>query len=468
MKKILVLALLLSSFSLLAKNKVANAPIAKAPVPKTDGVEVYQAYDKAEKPNVTKRQIASNSHLSESDLSPEFKKFRDEFLTIKTADQLDSFLNRISVNYSHYPNDVKVVASNLLMLKPLRGIEVRSKKLLDSHTSAARRLKMIVGHALRNVDLFYNVDQGQVLREFVSTLPKSSTASAIPSISHFQNYLVLEVMPVLDHTARNISAIEKSIDNNTYYVFDNKFTYGSESFQDGMLRFRSYGKAELNFMLTNIYATLHEMSFVSAYDLNDLFVVSDLLKYDQIFTKFIGFSFLGVAEERVNAVKKNKGFLKFREENFSKKMMSNSYIYLTQAVDGAIKTWNLINERPYSTNLMINDEKMKSSYDKTNIALTNLASLIEDKGFHPIRSHVTGEVVFVNLNAFFNNPPRDLSVFLPNKFDNKYGKATGWNLASISPYVKSNEAGLDSMDKVVRVLSQASGGKAISQLYLSL
>lgn len=467
MKKIIFFALVFTNLAAFAKTtKTPNVP--NAGVPSFKDEAPYLAFNKPEKPMVVKRQIANNGHLGESDLSSEFKNYRDEFLRIKTAEQLDNFLDKTAANYKNYPNDVKVVATNLLMLKPLRGINLRVEKLLGSSSSVARRMKMIVGHALRNIDLFYNVDQGYMLREYLTTFSKKSITAPIPTISHLQNYLITEVYPVLINSAKNISEVESGMDNSSFYVFDNKMSYGAESFQDGLLRYRSYGKAELSYMLTNIYATLHEMTFVSAYNINDLLLVSDLLKYDQVFTKFIGFSFLNVAEERVKVITNNKGFLHMREENFSKSMMRNSYLFLAQAVNGAIKTWNLINERQSSPNSMINDERIKASYAKTSVTLTNLSALIEDKGFHPIRSQVTGEVAYVNLYAFFNSPPNDLTIFLPKTFDNKYGKANSWNLAPLSQYVKSNDRGLDSMDKVVRVLSQASGGNYISSLYLSL
>lgn len=468
MRKItLLLSLVFCSSLVLAKTKKPE----DAGIPQLKNEEMFLAFSKPVKSMAAaKRKVASDAHLSESDLSSEFKNFRTEFLAVKTADQLDSFLDKAQANYEKYPNDVKVVAANLLMLKPLRGIETRTSSLLGGMSSSARKMKALVGHALRNIDLFYNVDQGVVLREYLTTFPANTPAMAsIPSISHLQNYLIDSISPMLIQTAKNISAVEKNLDNSTVFVFDNKMSYGTASFQDGLQRYRTYGKAELNFMLTNIYATLHEISFATAYNLNNAFIVMDLLKYDQIFAKFTNFSFMDVAQERASIITKNKGFLAFREENFSKTMMSKSYVYLTQAIQGANTTWALINDRSFNSTNMINDETVKSTYAKTNLALTNLQSMIEDKGFHPVRSQVTGEVVFVNLYAFFNNPPSNLNIFIPSKFNkDKYGKATTWNLAPLSAYMRSNADGLESMDKVVRVLSQASGGRHISSVYLSL
>ena len=86
-------------------------------------------YNKAVKDQEASRKVASaDADFYESKMSPEYKKFRTEFLKIKTAEELDKKLSELDTIYDSLPasaTDLKFVAAQIIPFRVFRGIAWR-------------------------------------------------------------------------------------------------------------------------------------------------------------------------------------------------------------------------------------------------------------------------------------------------------------------------------------------------------
>lgn len=471
MRKSVMLAVLLC---------LTNAEAAKRTYPDLSKIELYQAFTSKDPRPMVRRNVANNMDLKDEDLSNDFRKFRTDFQQIKTPDELDAFLDKLAPTIPNLSPDMRVVASTMMLLKPFRGIDSRVGTLLDKSYGIRGRLQLLLGNSFRAMELFLPGTEWQVIREYM-IVPTKKQAQKFNSISELQNYLVTDVYPALTRTAQVTNEVYNNTRDSKYYVFDNQMLYGKASFQDGLQRYRAFGRAELAFMTASLYGSLHELSFFVSYNFDNAFIAMDMLRHGQYLTKLTKFNFLNIAGEHTKLLRSHKNLLTFREEKFSKEMMKRSYDYLVQAVYATTHGWRDLELRSNDQDFMINGEYLRSQRSKFEMGIENLTALVESKDFHPVKSQVTGEVVWVNLYAFFHNPPSDLKIFLPTDFkggkhqvktpdgltynDYSVGRPQNWNYDAISPYMKSSPNKMDSMDRMRRVLSGALGGRQFVKIH---
>lgn len=363
------------------------------------------------------RKIASemDQEFFENKMSAEYKNFRNEFLKIKTADELDSKLVELDKNYDKLPTDLKFVASQVIPLRGLRGIVWRMIPVVESTKIAHSMLVTQVKNIAVNLKVFLPTDQWSAVFDYLTkpfvengTFPFTHNGEVVtqfPKGSELavQAYIRNSIIPLMKKSAERLESLDLGDDG---VVWDNKFLYGPGSFPSAMDRYALAGEVEKHISLMYLYGSLSESMYQSAYSLEGS------LKMNQEIGKLYGFDSIFSQVDGVPAEKRIKVITSGKYNNWGKLFqdgqdwLNSSWYYLNKSVEHADTAWTGLKERDISEVFIADNSYALPFQRPINLRMENIKKMMN--GETKIRSFVTEETAVVNIKAFYLNPPSDL------------------------------------------------------------
>lgn len=418
-----------------------------------------------------KRSISSAIELNDDMMSPELRKFRERFLAIHSAGELDGLLNQLDQQYDSFPDDLKLLAANLVPLRAFRSFLYRSIPLVSRAKVTHSLLLSVVQETAQMQQIFLPTDQWKAGFDYV-TQPFSADEKEFDSVSGLQNFFADSVYSEIVKSAQRVAALRFS---QKPVIWDNQLLYGSASFVDNVDRYRKIGEAERYAMLAAMHGALHNISMFRAYDMEQFFQVAEGLG------KLWGVSALlwspvdgAAAKNRVAKIREYPDC--FHLNPGGQPWMSRAFLHLQQSVYYSSLVWNELKDQSASHVQVLDAGMFRPFGREINLSLDSVEGML--KGPLEVRSLVTGKQLTVNLRAFYTNPPASLQSLLPTKFDespeflNKQfadngksisyrnylrGRAVAWNLSAFRPYFPSLQNEGD-VAEAARILSQSWGG----------
>lgn len=441
----------------------------------------------------SRRPASAARTLGEADLEADFKEMRDRILRVKKAEELDQILREMDrdENYERYSDNLKYFAAQAVLLMPFRSIAYRLRPILEKsnktvHSSSITLLKSLAS----NLRVFLPTDQWEAGFKYV-TAPSSDDASNVQfkRISEFQKALVEQVAPQFIRAARRIQAL-KGKGPRSPIIWDNKLQFGPGTFEDNLDRFVAHGQPEVHATLSFIHMSLHATYAFCAYFQDDLptvaYELGRLVGVDGFRAQFLfgPDSDLGVtAEDRTTVLRKPKfqNYLAIYQEA-GPVLMTRSLAHLKASIYYMDASWRSLAEGESNPHAILNPSAFASDRRVAEARLKTMKDMVNGKT--AIRSAVTGEVVEIDLPAFFRNPVADLKTLLPTTFDNSpaelkirsasgrsyeyrnyfRGRPTGWDQKSWLQMLPNR----DDVAKSLRVLNQSWGGDYLSPILASV
>lgn len=502
MKKQVLFTALALSFSLAAFAKPAPASLSKmAPFNDSWTAELSAPWNAHHNDLVAKmkkqeksRKIASelDQEFFEGKMSPEMKKFRDEFLKIKTADELDAKLTELDKNYDKLQaEDIKFIAAQVIPMRALRGLVWRLIPTVEDTKITHSLLVTQVKSMAVNMKIFLPTDQWSAAFDYLTQpfvqngqFPFNDAGEAVTQFPrgseiHVQAYIRNVVIPMLKTSASRLEKLDLSDDQ---VVWDNKLLYGPGAFPSAMDRYSLVGEVEKQTSLTYLYGTLSELSYQSAYS------QQGGLKMNQQISKLYGWdSFLG----QVDGVPAAKRIKVIRDPQFAswgvmyddgQKWLNASWAFLARCIEHGDLAWTAMKSRPVSESYFADNSAALPFQRVIGLRMDNLKKMIE--GPTMIRSFITDETTTVNLKDFYINPVQDLKDLYATQFEageemksitlqtksgakkltyRNYtrGRPTGWKMEVYKKYFPKINSGKD-LETTARILSQGWGTSAVA------
>ncbi|MGZ3789112.1 MAG: hypothetical protein ACXVLQ_11350 [Bacteriovorax sp.] len=440
------------------------------------------------------RKIASelDQEYFESKMSPEMKKFRDEFLKIKTADELDAKLTELDKNYEKLASDdIKFIAAQLVPMRALRGLVWRLIPTVEDTKIMHSILLTQVKNLAVNMKIFLPTDQWNAAFDYITQpfvqnghFPYTKTGEAIAQFPkgselQVQAYIRSVVVPLLRTAALRLEKLDLSEDQ---VIWDNKLLYGPGSFPSAMDRYSLVGEVEKQISLTYLYGTLSELTYQSAYSqeggmkMNQQ--ISKLYGWDSFFSQVDGVP----ASRRIKIIRDSKfsGWGKIFEDG--QKWLNSSWTYLARSVEHGELAWTAMKNRQVSEMYLADNSYALPFQRPISLRLDNLKKMIE--GPTMIRSFITEETTTVNLKDFYLSPPTDLKDLYATQFEEgpemnsiplktnsgvqKFsyrnyfrGRPTGWKMDVYKRYFPQVKNGAD-LQNTARILSQGWGSAVVA------
>jgi hypothetical protein len=193
------------------------------------------------------RSIASNK-INLANMSDDFKNIRQQILNLKSADQMADLIDNLDRKIHQLQPDARFLGANLLLLKPFRGITYRliplASKQRITHSYLRNQVKIMASNmriylpidhwevAFKFITEPYQNDDGKVVEQFTDS--SSYWEKGKSSTEKFQEYLDTTVYNNFARVANILSSFKIS----KPAVWDNRITFGSQSFQDDFVEAR--------------------------------------------------------------------------------------------------------------------------------------------------------------------------------------------------------------------------------------
>lgn len=527
MKSILVSSLLVISVTASAANKTSKtknfskyeeAVLKEAPYDdswKKDFPRYSAALEeksaKAMKQQESQRKLASDmdQEFYENKMSGPLRQFREKFLKVTSAQQLDELIVEANKNYEAYPHDLKFIAAQIIPLRSLRGIIWRLTPAADTSKAIHSFLLTQVKNIAVNLQLLLPTDQWQAGFDYVTQpfvedgqfpfFRKGNIVGQFPKGSEkdIQTYIRTTVIPMMRTSADRLERVNLT---EKLGVWDNKLLYGTGSFPSTIDRYALFGEVEKHAALSNIYAALSELNFQSAYSMSGSLEmtneISKLYGYDSLFSKIDGVP----ASKRVPVIKSYSDWgVRFSD---GKKWTADALFFMSKSIDHGDKMWEGMKKRPVSESFMMTNayalpfqrpigarfDNLKRLIGQPDEVHRVIAGEISKETFtqNPpeIHSFITDETATVNLKEFYLNPPQDLKDLYATGFEDGsemkstdlmnhgkkvsveyrnflHGRGNEWNLSVYKNYFPNVKTNKD-LEKTVRVLTQGWGTLAIA------
>ncbi|GAB4409391.1 MAG: hypothetical protein OHK0056_11340 [Bacteriovoracaceae bacterium] len=421
-------------------------------------------------------------------MSEEYKSMVNQVLTIKTGDQLASMLDTLDKKVDSYPDDAKMLGSLLLLLKPMRGVVYRMIPMVEKPKVTHSFLRNQVKTLASNMRLYLPLDHweagfayltepfavnGKAVAQFENS--KLFAKDKSTAIQQFQNFLEADVY---NSFAQAVQRVE-SIQFKRPVVWDNRLVFGGSSFQGDDIenRYRYVQEGERHLTLSSLHLGMHYLYYVTAYDINDSlkfsYRVGRLYGIDGFDNEIVGVPNYKVSKE----LKKFPHLFEMRPNGETK--MRASFQHLREGIRQVRLAREELRDEAPNRMLVLNPEKFNpwdEDFEKQMAVAECLVGKDSDEpGVCPVHSAITGEVVKINLFAFYDKAPRDLKSLMATDWDlsteeitdsklkvtypNYYwGRPTSWNKDAYKAYFPELKSG-EEVAKNVRVLRQAYGGE---------
>lgn len=435
--------------------------------------------------------------FKESDLSPDFVKFRDAWLKVQTADQMAQLLDESYANYNKYSPDVQFFLAQIHIVRHMRGIIWRMRPMFEkgtgflgnkaTHVSAVQ----FVRNVATGLDMaFPTMQMDAAIEYFTTPSKKMSKADQFMSIEKFQAYLVNTYVAALNESVGRMSVIAKA-NPTAVFKWDNRMFFGKGAFRDDINRVIGFGEAEMHATIGMTYEAQHDALVFAAYNQNAIFdVAADLgtaFGIDAAAPK-MGLTGFGLTDEErtrviMNSVNQSQ-FLSLRSYNgneYGDALMDRAYQSKKQSVQRFAYAYRKLQNKPATTIMALNPVLYQ------NRVQNRLGKGIQDieaavMGPKEIRDPISGETVTLNIPKFYSEPPNSLRGLMATGWEKGkiereiasesgetlkarnyfYGRANAWNNQEWSKYVPSAQgkpAGY--MGNAKRVMHYALGSGSI-------
>lgn len=426
----------------------------------------------------SRRSPAQAGGLTEAQMSPELRAIRDRFFKVKTSDELAQMLSELDANYDALPTDAKFFAAQFIPAQALRGFVYRVKNVFEKRSRGVHSAVLTMAKKTATKFRIYLPQDSMVAVEEYFMAPyyeNGQLVSVFNDEADIQGWLAGPFREQILKADERIGKLNLS----EPVVWDQRFTFGPDSFKDGVKRFRLIGELEKSMVRSAMMTTVAGLSFLRAYNIRGSIDLSRdlgrLYGIDGFLSEVDGVS----AKKVTNAINKYPqiGTLLPDGEAWMKSSLNAS----RWAVVHAWAAWQASSEPRKNESLYAVD----SGYWRVNRHdieqnLEILYRVVASESSEKMRSSVTGEVVEVRYADFFNKPPKDLKAFLPTGFDSRSkvtrqavvdakgltkpltyrnyseGSPEKWNVAAYNTYFPSIKKD-DDVFKSVRVLSHAGG-----------
>lgn len=308
---------------------------------------------------------------------------------IKTADELDALIGQIKENYNAVPDTEKLLALELMLLKPFRGYNTTFNQI-SIGMQGTDFLSLISGLETK----YWK--QNNVINSYLN----DKKVRRVTSRENLQVHLVKEFVPLLHFAFRGINQLT------------------SASYKTGFCLFSCDSKKAVAPLvaLKTLALTISKLGFQFAY------------KYDDIFTlRQSSAKAPKAAGDDASNADPNLISSKYTEFELRSKMKEFLYL-LTVSIKS--KEWLQYTYQWYKTyiSLVIRLDSTKAPLQQ---AFMGNHQIIFQK-----------KPVLINLAAFFDSPNPDLKNFLAHVFDDRTKTPTAWDLDSykaIFPNLRSND-----------------------------
>ncbi|MBI2520390.1 MAG: hypothetical protein HYV97_08225 [Bdellovibrio sp.] len=369
--------------------------------------------------------------IDEKMMSVELRAFRDKFLALKNADEVEKELLFLSNNYASFPLDLKYVAAQLIPARTMRGIVYRFTRLAKKQKITNSVLLTMMKDFTASMRLFLPEQNSTALFDYFTKPFVDHNGSVIrqyETVSEMQNHFGTEVykaMMVAAVRLEEINLVGQDI------IWDNRVFFGAKSYGDGLNRFVHIAESDRLATSASMHAGMNNISIFCAYRLENLFQLMkeqgaqfgvDTLIWSTVngVSSHDRFNVLG--ETRITSDKKLAHFSKYKgkyESIFSSqtnadKWLERAFKHLKQSVKYTRLVWEEIKDRPVAEHAVINPAKVNPWGNDIERNLKTMEALIE--GPTQLRSAITGETITVDLPAFYGRPI-DLKHFLPTEWE---------------------------------------------------
>lgn len=457
--------------------KKLSAAAPTAPVVATPDVAVptlKQIIEKSE----SRRSPAQAGGLTEAQMSPELRNIRDQFFKVKTSDEMALMLSDLDAKYETLPTDAKFFAAQIIPIQSLRGFVYRARSVFEKRSRGVHSAVLTVAKdTATNFRIYLPQDNMAVVEEFFMSpyYVKGNLVSVFNDEADIQGWLAGPLREQILKADERIGKLNLS----EPVVWDQRFSFGPDSFKDGVNRFRLIGELEKSMVRSAMMTSVASLSFLRAYNIRGSIDLSrDLGKLygiDGFLSQVDGVS----ARKITNTINKYPqiGTLLPDGEAWMKSSLHAS----RWAVAHAWSAWQASSDSRKNENLYAVDSgywRVNRQDVEQNLEL--LYRVVASDSSEKMRSAVTGEVIEIRYADFFNKPPKDLKVFLPTGFDTRSkvtrnavadakgdtkpltyrnyaeGSPENWNVSAYTTYFPSIKKN-DDVFKSVRVLSHSGG-----------
>ncbi len=410
---------LLQSHSVIAANKKYAGPTFNSMVLQVPSVN-FESVGAQVKKSESKRKPSSELNIDDSMMSKELKEIISKLHKVKTSEEYDEMLTLLDKNYDSYPTDVKFYLTQILPLKPLRGIVYRLRPMFEKksnflHSEVVTFVKKITNSSKVLLPFDY-VNAGTEYLVSPYYVDANNLVATFKTEDEVQMFIAANFIPALLEQTKRL----QKLDLTTPVVWDNRIVYGPDAFKDGIGRFKLFGEFEKQMILSSSYSALSSLALTCAYNISDSI---DLYKEIGFLYGLDGFGIFnkvdGVSAEKVSKIVSaakysNLGTLLSNGKtwvNFSYQMSLRSLDYFNEA-------WkNSGEERKSASSFVINTDFLNVDRNAVTENLEIATRIMKSSETEALRSVVTGEVIQVNYKELFSNPPKDLKIFLPVGFE---------------------------------------------------
>jgi hypothetical protein len=421
-----------------------------------------------------KRKLASSStQFSESDLSEDFVKLRNQWLAAKNAQDVHNLLEYSYKNYSKYSPDVRYFLAQMHNLRPLRGIIWKLRPMFETggrfsgNTATHVTAIQFVRQVSTGLKAGFPTEQTDAMIEFLTQPSDEMTeAEQFPSIGKFQNFLVQTYIPALNESLQKIKAVHDE-NPTVVYKWDNKMFYGTAAFKDGVKRVSGHGAAERHMAMGLTYEAIHDSMVFCAYNQDALLDVAAELgrKYG---IDAGGFNFgstpMGLTDrERIEVVRKytdKKHFLEKRDykgTKYGSQLMTQAGVAKKAAIENFYQAYQVLQTNKAANPSMVLNPALyqEDIQNRLSDGVDNMRRLVN--GPEVIRDPITGKEVKLDVMKFYSESPANLKILMPigfekgnleQKIKNKFGaelhvrnymvdRSIAWDNEAWSAYVPS-------------------------------
>jgi hypothetical protein len=406
-----------------------------------------------------KRKIASGGDLTETDLSPDFRSMREEYLNLKTPDAFDSWVDNWQMKYATLAPDAQLFVTAGILIKPLRGFIWRMIPLMERPDRLQFAAYGYLKSASQSWNTFLSPNVGSENKTHdlmwdYFVMPAAKGVETFKTVNAVQDYLFSKVSLTVREGRNKLAAIADRIKASEHsLVIDLRVPLsGLIKFAEGTRQYRSIGLVEIYAVIGSLYEAEAATYLLSAYNVNSLpFVLANLIYkpidfsfsafdgYDSKFQSEIIRSFAGFGTLRCAISPKDET----PGSCWSFARVQAALPLLESAVSYRELSWKLLKAQT------INGEHKTFTVAALNEVIPTTDARIELlknalKGPVTINSPLTTEQVTVNLRAFFDPAKgiKDLRTLLPTDWDKskekeslagvKYrdfrsGRATAWS-----------------------------------------
>jgi len=362
----------------------------------------------------------------------------------------------------------QIVTAQLIALKPFRGMVYRLRPLVEAqHTPFIHGMIIAFIRSVNaGVNNLFPSDQWKVGFDYL-TQPYPNMGAQITTEQELNAYLGTHVI----HEFVTLFNRVKGINLDTPVYMDNRLLWGTAHFVADQDQFVLFGNSEKLSYLSNVSFAISGLGASLAYNWLGMFETTQKFWMVYGFNTALSNPDNMTAEQRVSVIRKNSDL--FTLLPGGEKITKAAKKWYKIGLSYGKQSWGKVQDaQKDSAQPTVMDARGFLPFVRIiNTSFTNVDEIVSGKGVSS--SLVNGEVVAVNFDLFFDQPPKDFKDFLPTKFDQgaysvvepvtgiKYrnysrGNPTAWNYAAYQIYFPGVKDA-HGVRNAARVMSQSWG-----------